>query len=669
MFMTMLDDAKGGFMALTDANGNFKLDVGGKSSRIIKAEPLQAKLSDLTGKRKGSLAIALKNFKDVDFTLRMIDALFNMDKELCSSQHQQAVCLEEKLHILGNLMTNLNNASGMVNETTGEMYDACWEAVGVVASFVNDEYKITEGLSKATGLEKLQEKAGTYGAEKIKGYLEKYGGTKITGTLKSKIYQQLYKRIFALSDKGKIKGVEFYYKSMGESVSNGISELLSDYIEALSDWADKWISKNIADPKGYFVSRVQDVYYSKIQQDITRYMAASPEKVHVVYDRLQPMLIDRSAELGKLYADVGKFRMDMGYYKADKDLFADLSKGAVIIGTVLVTRDYARMVDLIEKIEKGSKAIDGLMAANNLYQEYGNYCAMLFNVKGCFTLASNSISAGTIVTEKLNEPEVNFSIFPSALASLPPAVDTKPLALKAIHERSLASVGSELPVDQLPLLIENADKIDAWIAENESVMFSIAEKSPKAVSAFFTNAVEYENHLVNLISIAVTDAGSKNPLLIAKWNEESGKLSSNMQVIASEGIKISATATSLPKTTSITLEENSQSETGKFFFENRKLLIIIGVTSIVVILAVFFIRFVRRRKKVQQMQSTAQTVITTERPPSICPPLSQPTINQPISQTDSRSKVSAASYPKFCPQCGAVFTPGKKFCGKCGYKP
>ncbi len=661
MFMTMLDDAKGGFMALTDANGNFKLDVGGKSSRIIKAEPLQAKLSDLTGKRKGSLAKALKNFKDDGFTNRMIGSLFNMDKELCSSKHQQAICLEEKLHILGNLMTNLNSAAPMVKETTEGVIDGSWELVNSVAFFVNDKLKITEKLSEKTGLTAVQDKVQGYGGEKIKNFLNTYGGADIQGTLKSKIYKELYKRIFSLSDKGKIKGVEYYYKGMGESVYNGMAKIFEDFLEKISKALSDMITNKIADPKGYAIQSVVDGYYTSLQQYITVYMAADPQEIHAVYDRLQPMIVDKSTEMRAMYADVGKKRMDMGYYKADKDLLADLSKAATVIGTVLVTRDYTTMVETLDKIEKCSKALDGMMGAYNAWVEYGNYSALLSNVSFCFQLAVNSISAGTIVKPVAVKSSFTFNLFPAALAV---ESGNGPVpGLTKVTAASLKASPGNIPIGKLTVLYDGYERYELWLNSYSKKMFSLADKEPATIAGQMQNAATYDNYLIEMAALSVSLAeNTTEPLLINAWNSKLPVLESSVSGLVLNGSKLASAAKTIPDNPAIVLPEASSRSKLAFYWGNSKYMII-GIASLIALIVLVAWLLIHRKKR--RVKSIHQPTIVNQ------PIISMPPPTQRQGQTLHKPELSSgqAVSPKFCPQCGAAFTPGKKFCGKCGYQP
>ncbi len=666
-FLDLIDSDKGGFYALTDKDGRFKLDIGINPDKKLSMEPLQAKLSDLTGRRKGSLGNVLKLFKDDVFTRQMIDKLFEMDKGLCALNHTQSGYMEEKLHILGNLMANTNSTSPMVKETTEAVIDASWELINSVAFFVNDKWKITEKLSEKTGLTAVQDKLQGYGADKVKLYIAKYGGNEIKGTLKAKMYKELYTRIFSISDKGKIKGVEYFYKGMGESVYNGMAKIFENFLEKVSNGLSEMVTSNITDPKGYITREVIDGYYKSVQQNITAYMATDPQKVHAVYERLQPMLKDKTSEFRSMYADVGKKRMDMGYYKADKDLLADLSKAAAVIGTVFITRDYATMVQTLDKIEKCSKALDGMMAGYNIYTEYGNYAALLQNVKFCFDLTLKSTSSGNIVTTENQGSLFLFNIFPSAYAGDSPGNFIVP-GLSSVTKASLTASAGNIPFSQLAPLYENNIQFDNWLNSFSAKAFSMAAKDPELVAGIMKGASNYDNHLFTMAALTVSLAEEPgNPLLINAWNDGGSLLENDVSSLMSLGIKMTEISKSIPDNPTVILPEVSESGSIVTTFWRGKYLVY-GVSALgALILTILLIVVIRKRKsktQINQVNSLPLSPNTNH--------LSTSNASDNVNPVNTKSDISYPTSdiptPKFCPQCGTNFKSGAKFCGKCGYK-
>jgi len=679
LFLTMADDDKGGFCAITNSEGKFTLNVGINPDKKLIMEPLQAKLSDVTGKRKGSLANALKLFKDDIFTNQMIDQLYAMDKGLCALDHTKSCYLEEKLHILGNLMANTNSTSPMVKETSEAIIDASWELINSVAFFVNDKWKITDKLSEKTGLTAVQNALQGYGADKVKEYIARYGGNEIKGTLKAKIYKELYTRIFSMSDKGKIKGVEYFYKGMGESVYNGMAKLFENFLEKVSNGLSEMITNNIADPKGYITKAVIDDYYKSVHDNIVAYMATDPQKVHAVYEQLQPLLKDKTTEFRSMYADVGKKRMDMGYYKADKDLLADLSKAAVVIGTVFLTRDYATMVQTLDKIEKCSKALDGMMAGYNIYTEYGNYAALLQNVKFCFDLTLKSTSAGNIVTTENVGNSILFNLFPSAYAGDPQSNFVIP-GLSAVTKSSLNATAGNIPFSKLAPLFANSEQFDNWLNSFDGKMFSIAAKEPELVAGTMKSASNYDNHLFTLAALTVSLAEEPgNMVLINAWNNGSGLLENDISDLLIRGGKMASVSKTIPDNPVVVLPEVSESNLSLNIYLKGKYLVYEISAVGTLLLIILLIVVIRKRKSksgkadnYQNQTVAAAPVFQTVNPsesqyaPS---PDSHPNSNlkQPLT-SEIQHPASDSITPKFCPQCGAAFKPGAKFCGKCGYK-
>jgi hypothetical protein len=657
-FLTMLDDEKGGFFAITNGEGKFSLNAGINPDKKLPMESLQAKLSDLTGKRKGSLGKALKLFNDDAFSNQMIDALFVMDKNLCAYDHVKSSYLEEKLHILGNLMANANSTSGMLNETTGEITSATWELLGVVWGFANDHFKITEGLSKKVKLDDMQKWAGGKGSEAVKYIYSKVNGQEMTGGVKAKMYKELYKRIFAESDKGKILGTKFYYESMGESIYNGISELLGDQLEAISGYFD-----NLNPVPDGLKNYMQARYYGKLKQDVSVFMNTPPEKVHAVYEKIQPVLRDRSTELRAYYSKVGKFRMDMAYYKADKDLFADLSKGAIIIGTVLVTRDYARMVDLLDKLDKGSKVIDGLFAANNMANEMWSYSTMLAEVKSTFEFVNLSTSSGNVTqTKKYVNSGFDFNLIPKAYAQ------------SVVKGNSIPGI-SALSTTDLAYGNASIDKLYAgypafadWFEKNRQNFLKAGIDDNALVAKMMKAADDYDR---NLFAIAITDASlysdPGNQQLLNARNLRVQQLSSGLAVLISEGSKTIEVIDRLPKGNSVGELESSEKKTIAGFALNE-ILIFGGAGLGGLLIIIIAVVIIRRKRRSGSHPATGDDVALF---PST--PASQNT-NVPEIKDSASAKSHTANpltqinSPKFCPQCGASLIQGKKFCGKCGFK-
>lgn len=664
LFLTMIDDPKGCFYGISDNNGKFKINVGGQSDKKLEVEPIKAKFADVTGKRKGSLGTVLALFKDTDFTWRMTEQLLAIDKSLCSLNHTQAWYTEEKLHILGNLMANTNSSAPMVKETSEAIIDASWELLGAVAFFVNDKYKITDKLWEAKPVQSVQ----GYGADKIKQMIVKIGGPEIQTTLKMKMYKELYKRIFALSDKGKLKGVDYYYKGMGESVYNGMAKIFEDFLEKISNGLSEWVTNNIANPKGYITGLAIDGYYKNLQQSIGIYMATDPVRVHGVYERLQPLLKDKTTDFRSMYLDVGKKRMDMGYYKADKDLLADLSKAAVVIGTVLVTRDFATMADALDKIEKASKGLDLIMAGCNIYTEYGNYCALLSNVGFCFDLVLKSTSAGAVPVAETQggQPSLLAAFFPSASAA--GAAPASIAGLSGININELKANAGNIPFGKLATVYAGSEQFDQWIKSMSNKMFSIADKEPATVVNFMHQATEYDIQLNELVTLAAAlTLDPANQILVNKWNTSVSKLGTIIPNLNVQASKVAQVATTIPDNPPIVLPE-AESKFDIYEYLDNKYVIYGGSAAAVVIILLVVLLLVRKRKR-SKHQDNGGSISVQPGSEMKSPVLQAP--SAPIAKTPAIPELlpdSTVSTPKFCPQCGAAFKPGAKFCGKCGFK-
>ncbi len=640
----------------TDSKGDFSFATSREASKLFKMEPVEVKISDLTGRRKGSLTKVLDLFNDTLFCERMANSLYEMDAELCSSKRENAQMIEEKLHILGNLMTNANSSSEMVKETSEAMIDASWELFMATASFVNEKCKITDKLWESNVGIAWQNK----GAAKIKDIIEWSGGPEIKGTLQAKIYKELKKRIFLGSERGKIKGLEYYYKASGESVYNVLAKIFENVIDWASEELAKSMTKREINPKENITKRLVSGYYTGIKEKVDAYMAVDPQKVHAVYARLQPLLIDKTTDFRSTYADVGKFRMAAGYRKALKDLLTDISKSLVVAGTVFITRDYKTMAKALEKIESWSKGIDVAMAAYNTYKEYGNYCALLLNVQKCFEFVDDAVVKGNFKTAQTFQIPFTVNLFPSAIAGVH-ANNTTESGFTSLPVNELKASENYIPVDPLILLIDGYQKYDKSLYLYENKMFAVANKDPTLVAEMMKTLIDFEDHMFSISVLTTTLANDpQNEFLIQEWNLKSALLVVNAAKLNEKGIKFALIAAELPANTPLILPP-AEGESMISMILADKSYILYGSAGLgIILLTVVVMLFIRKRKRSTKKKKTG----TVTQIPNISPSVSATTTGKKPVRPDELKHIT----PKFCPGCGSPFKPGAKFCGKCGFK-
>jgi hypothetical protein len=326
-------------------------------------------------------------------------------------------------------------------------------------------------------------------------------------------------------------------------------------------------------------------YYGKIKNEVSVYMNTPPEKIHAIYEKIQPILRDRSTELRAYYSKVGKFRMDMGYYKADKDLFADLSKGAIVIGTVLVTRDYARMVDLLDKLDKGSKVIDGLFAANNMANEMWSYSTMLAEVKSTFDFVNISATGGR-VTETKKYVDSSFSIFPKAFAQQVPSGKAIPgIANLSANERNYNKLYQGYPAFAI------------WFDQNNLNLLRAGMKNSAQVAKLMTAADSYDR---NLFAIAMIDASlyvnPGNQQLMQAQNTRAKQLTDGIGDLLTEGSKTIGLIELLPKGNVLGKIDSGEQKTTTGY-EMKDILIYGGAGFGGIVLLIVLIVLIRRKRR------------------------------------------------------------------------
>lgn len=700
MFMSMLDDTKGGFMAITDANGNFKLDVGGNSSRILKMEPLQVKLSDLTGRRKGELGKTLKMFDDAVFVNKVIDGLFRMDKDLCAQKADKAVMTEEKLHLIGMLMVNANTGDKLMKDTEDELISQGWELMKSAAEYANEKWKITDKLYKKLNVaeytKKIKEKTGLDNIDKICDSLGKLGVHYDNAFWKAALAKDDYKygtkkiiQYFlaetvlpeGAKNNDKARASATYYKLLGslggevagkvwEKMSESISEALSTYVvptrvKSNYDKASKYVEETKKAVTDYVPDKIKEAiqaaYYSSMKEDILRFFDQSPENVHTVYPSLQEALRDRSTELRAYYSSVAAWRYGAEMLKAYVDLSIDLVVKSIVVIVDAYSGNWTEIPKHFKKLDDGKKTLGTAFTAGGFAMELYRLNNLWAEVISSFVYANKCISRGTMPTTMNND--FHPVLFPSAYAAAPPRIAVPNITL--IDAGQLKCSSRQLPVAGLNMVFNNSSQLENWYEENFNMISRLAFTNPEKTAALFEKISEYRSCSEQLATLSIAVAADPgNAGLITEFNKTAEEASS-----ASKDIKeASGTATQAmnnltPDPGVNTLETKDKSKPlNKWFIYGGA-----GLSALILLLGVIFL--IRRKRK---NTNSAALPITYAPIPQVTPSLSQ-SVAQALVSPAAPSSVQPppppiAASPKFCPQCGTPFKPGAKFCGKCGYK-
>lgn len=637
-FINLLDDKKGGFMAITDNSGNFKVKIGGGSDRVFVIDSLQSKISFLNVKRQKALTDVLNLFEDPVFSNQVIEKLFVMNKDLCTQEHKNCVYLEEKLHVIGTIMTNTNGTARYMKDCAKNFSQQSYEAFKYLFFLAVEKFKWNDKLGKWFSDTKVGGKLVNAGITMDKYFWNDIAGQDAANGTKSIILKFMFSN---LTDQ-KVLASQTYYKLMGSTANWVLVKKEKKMMDAIAGNISKFL-----DAPDMFIGMFIGMYYSDQKEEITKLLNQDPVRIDAVYEALQPALVDRSTEIRQHYLDIASWRLNLELFKAYKDLFMELvAKGAIIIVDA-ATGNYANMKSHLDMLSNANKALDAAYITSRLVIEFQNYRNLWAESDAALIYANRCIEQGTLSPIVKNN-QAGFSIFPSAMAA--ETHDANALkGVPAVSDKRLSLTGGNLPVTELNKFYNGYADFDNWFIQNDEKLLWLSLTSPDEFSRIIKSREAYIESLENITVLALgitenpDDASLKN-----QWNQLAGKLAvSSSQLlkdanVASEKMKempVNPTVGEYGTTSSTQIDK-------KWFIYGGS-----GLGGVLLILGVINIVHRRRRKSkatpAPLSYSPAPTVAPA--PPSVS--------SQPLQST-----------PKFCPQCGAPFATGKKFCGKCGYK-
>ncbi|NTW23442.1 MAG: zinc ribbon domain-containing protein [Lentimicrobium sp.] len=685
LFMMMLENEKGGFSALTDVNGKFKLIVRdfegkkrlfmGEYDRKMSLEPLQAKIADLTGRRTGALTevlgllsagadasgnmpsndgsftgMALNNF---NYKEQVLTQLLKMENVLCSGNHADAMYVEEKLHIIGMLMTNAKGTARFMNDTGKEVIENGWSLLGMAWEYANEKFKITENLGKKVGLDKVSDSLAKIGMRIDLGIWSSLTGTdRKTGT-KRIIIDLIKKNVLSSNDVAKNSASVAYYRMMGQAANAVSGAVWESLTEGISDAISE------ANPvPDMVVEALRRRFYAGLRTEIDKFLAQPPEKVHAIYPQLREALRDRSTDIRSYYQDIAASRFNMEMYKADWDLFREVVvKGGIIIYDIK-TLNWANVKTHLENLDKFNKVTDAAYTATKFGMELWRYHNLWCEARGAFDFTNRSIDQGVLVTY-LDEPEVEFSLFTTAYAGTSAA--SIPVAgIAGLTSLDFSLKGSQLPIDQLTKAAEAAKVYQAWLLAGKQKTILLQGFQPQVAGAMYKAGIEYENELALLIVSALAYAQEKSPSSRQAYEAAARNLKTGAAALEESTGKAQSEIENLPEKVTVPVEAIEKESYGEKPWQNplyQKIAAGTGVLLLIVVASILLIRRKRRRKTLAPGPVPPPPVAPVyQAPPAPNAPKPQQT---PVIQDSPRLK--------FCPKCGNQLKPGAKFCGKCGH--
>ena len=481
-FITLVR-AAGGVLAYTDKNGNYDLSVSLQPDKLLKKEPVEIKLSDLTGRRTGSLGNVLSQFKDSLFSNEMSTALLQFDNDLCTRDSDKALFTEEKLHILGVLMTNSNFVSILLKDTGAELISKAWDAFKQLASFADEKYKIMERLGNKLDVESLKK----LGLQCDKVFWDRIAGLQPREGTKTLIRQFLYTNLLKLdlSKKESAKATQYFYAVMGEMASSALSKIF----DKILDGASEALSKKNPIPE-YLTNEWNRQYYNDLESYIRLYLKQNPEAIHTIYPKLQPALRDRSTDLRAYYSGIANWRFWSEDLKNNKDLLVDVVGKSAIILYGLTTFNWVSLTKNLEQLDACNKQLDAIYTATGLALELHWYNALWGDATAAFTFTNKCITQGKIVTT-MNTGN-NFSLIPEAYAAKTGGVT--PPVIPAINKAELTIKNGILPIQQINEVIKGDANYEKWFDENHQQLIRLSFENPSITAEFMSSMFAFQNN-------------------------------------------------------------------------------------------------------------------------------------------------------------------------------
>lgn len=695
-FAESIRDFAKGFVGFTDKEGKFKIKIGAGSSKTFKVAEFKVNLSDLTGRRKGALLNVIDLINDNKFTDIIRNAFFRNDKDLCQLSYEKAVFVEEKLHILGGLMTHANSASKYMDDTNEELITKAWEAITLLAEWANEKYKLSDWAGKklepytkklsdlqnkvgektgynsaAKTLEALKSSIDSTLVRKITGYSYKQG---LSGLIKRFMYKTFSNP--ETSKTARLKCSQKFYALFGDAGDKLVAGYLQSYIDTLSTKlaeylvpksladAQKSIEKSIetniskpfeeaTDVKGMIKKAMISAYYASLKADILRYIDTDPERVHKVYEDLRPLLLDRSKDLGTYYLSVANWRYKGEMAMAYKDLFADvILKGAVLYSAYKNPKLVWDIPAQFERIEKAKKALAAVYTGVALVKEIYSYNQLWAEAASSFVFANLSVYQGTtkLPTTTLN---CDFEIIPKAYAAAPVAALPGVLNFGTTGLTLANGPDALLKVEKL---YDGLQEMDEWLAQNSTDLLQLSLDQPAVVQQLLDEADQYNFKVqsIGFLTLAMLD-NPEDERLQDLWHKETVSLEPISNALSKSSSAVVKGLEDLPREYVL---PKAEPQGDGYNAISLTTWLIVGGSICLLFLVIVLVMRMRKKHKVKRHSNGTAIEKPVQRPVSI--------VEGPFASNAHTAQPPPR--PKFCTQCGATLNPGVKFCGKCGKK-
>lgn len=668
--------------AFTNKEGKFTLSNSREVLRKFAMEPFEVKISDLSGRRSGALVEALNLLSaaavsespaqngsfsgqimtELDYKQKVLNQISEMEAMLCSGNYTDAMGVDEKLHLIGMLMTNAKSTSQLMDDTGKELLGHAWNILYMTLELANEKLKVTENLFKYAGStrpgtaigdqwSKLDLKiAGSISGEDRKTGVKRYIRTKITSLLVNTPSSE------------KAQASAGYYRIIGnlkESAKGTVISMLTDAISEAMSSVNPVPDGVCAVVKGY--------YYADLRKEIDILLAQNPSKVHVIYSRLQPQLRDYSTDLRSNYLSIATTRFNTEMYKADWDFFRDVVvKGGLMVYDIQ-TGNWLKIKSHLESLDKFNKITDAAYETTGLLLELWRYNYLWCEAKSGFLVTNNAIENGVITTADLFNfefPQI-FNTAMAASASMPAA------GLVNLTGVDFSIRAGQVPVESINKAILALDSYYNWIESNIQNNGRLIGYKQAVAGAVFTAGNSFADQLTVLLASALSYSSGNSDESLNAYRQAASQLQKTATSLSGAIAKADEEIKTLPESVKIDLPDLPDNEDYSIWRNPFYLKIGTGVLLLLLVGTSLFLLIRRfRRKKNLKTRTKAPEFLPDNNAENSASVAANPTLATKSSPVVEEHHVQPAhgANPKFCPQCGSPLTPGKKFCGKCGYK-
>lgn len=579
-------------------------------------------------------------------------------EELAEVEFSDAEGLGEKIEIFAYMLLVLKNTRSDATKTAGEFFGHAKSLLTAVASYFYADSAFSKYLNR-----KYKDLEGKIGLRKLKLLKARWERSQRKGdSLSAKIYRWLAAKLLdaganvspPANEEDSMRGR--YQRNVLNQVLlpqivKALSETLAKYLPELPNLGlEDLITEKLLDP--YVDLGNQFLLDTLNNRDYARF--------HRIYPQSYAKLRTRQDFLGREFQHMTDWRIAEDYLQVTISTASEWAQTSLkLLGTVYV---QPNLFELAEKIEKGQKVLDNLMAGVRFMEEWYHFSRILEK-----TLA---------VTQAVNLAAADFPP-PPPMLTVPAGLDgdfgvkvhqagifgtgspDRGIALSEAYDwNSFALVEGRVSLDAVADLIAADEVLAEWYSDETGGLVALASQDPASARAFIQMYGTWE--AANRRSLALAYASLDRPLVdeeIRQWDASLSDLKSATAGLQAEIDSVAAKIEDLPGTGFTGLNTPgvaNQLDLLGFQFSAWVAAATGGGLVLVLVTAVILLRRRNRRK------------------PAIRPSQPLPVqIDPGIPQTRPMPPTSPPMTPgtagaSFCSNCGQSLGSSARFCSSCG---